>query len=265
MTAAASALMACAVWLCWSSPAVRRLRPPRPDRAVVRVRAPAALVLLVIGAPIPGLLLDGVRGAVLGWAAGVTAAAAGWTVLHGRAARRRSAARDQVAHGCGELAGLLRAGYPPVRALELVARDVPLFAELAAHHRVGGDVVAVLRAASRRPGADGLAALATSWQIAERTGAAMTTALDDVAANLAAERELTRLVSTELAAARLTGRLLGFLPVVGIGLGYAVGGDPLGYLTGSPAGLACLAIGSGLAAGGLVWSEALAERAGRLR
>ena len=60
-------------------------------------------------------------------------------------------------------------------------------------------------------------------------------------------------------------RLLGGLPLVGLGLGYAVGGDPIGYLTGSAAGLVCLTIGGGLAAVGLVWSDTLADRAGRLR
>ncbi|MFT4215569.1 MAG: type II secretion system F family protein [Micropruina sp.] len=254
-----------AVWLCWTPASVQRLRPAPPARSGMRVRPPAVLGLAATGAVVVGGLLDGVRGAVLGWAVGVTAAAAAWTVLQARTARRRVRTRDQVASGCGELAGLLRAGYVPVRALELVARDAPLFAEVAAHHRVGGDVIEALRGAARRPGASGLLALAASWQISERTGASMTTSLDDLAANLAAERELARTVTTELAAARLTGRLLGMLPMIGLVLGYAVGGDPLGYLTGSAAGLACLAIGAGLAAAGVVWSEALAERAGRLR
>lgn len=265
MTGLAGALLACAVWIGWPPASVRRLRDVRRSPPAVRVRAPIGFGLLVVGAPLAGGVLDGVRGAALGWVVGVTGAAAAWTVLHARAGRRRSLTRDQVARGCSELAGLLRAGYAQVRALELVAREEPLFAEVAAHHRVGGDVVEVLRAAARRPGASGLAALAASWRIAERTGAAMTASLDDLAVNLAAERELARTVTTELAAARLTGRLLGFLPVVGLALGYVVGGDPVGYLTGSSAGLACLTIGSGLAAAGVVWSEALAERAGRLR
>lgn len=265
MTGVAGALLAWAVWLCWTPAPVRRLREGRRSPRVVRVRAPVGFGLIVFGAPVLGGVLDGVRGAALGWVVGVTGAAAVWTALHARAGRRRSATRDQVARGCSELAGLLRAGYAQVRALELVAREAPLFAEVAAHHRVGGGVVEVLRTAARRPGASGLAGLAASWRVAERTGAAMTASLDDLVVNLAAERELARTVTTELAAARLTGRLLGFLPIVGLALGYVVGGDPVGYLTGSSAGLACLSIGSGLAAAGVVWSEALAERAGRLR
>lgn len=265
MSAVAGVLAAWAVWLCWTPPTVGRLRPSRRRRIGVRVRAPVLLAVTILGATLAGAALGGVRGAVFGWVAGVGGAVAGWTVLRVASERRRSAASEQVARGCGELAGLLKAGYPPVRAMDLVARDAPLFARVAADQRVGGDVVTALQAAARQPGAAGLAALATAWRIAERTGAAMTTALDDLAANLVAERELARTVTTELAAARLTGRLLGFLPLAGLGLGYAVGGDPVRYLTGSAAGLACLALGVGLAGAGVVWSEALAERAGRLR
>lgn len=261
----AGALTASAVWLCWPVPVSRRLRDRRVARAVVRRSSTPLLAGVAVGAALVGGLADGVRGAVLGWVVGCTTAVLGWAALRARAARLRSATRDQVARGCGELAALLRSGRDPLGALQAVAGDAPLFAEAAAQHRVGGDLVTVLREAARRPGAGGLAVLATGWQLAERTGAAMTSTLDDLAASLVAERELHRTVATELAATRLTGRLLGLLPVAGLGLGYAVGGDPLGYLTGSLPGLACLAMGGSLAAAGLVWSESLAERAGRLR
>ena len=265
MTGVAALLAIWSVWRWWPPASAHRLRPAVRSRGVPRVRAPVVLGVVVLVPPVLGIVLDGVRGAALGWVVGVLGAAMAWTVRRSRAGRQRSAVRDQVARGCGELAGLLRAGYPPGRAMEIAGLDSPLLAEIAAHRRVGGDVAEALRAAARRPGASGLAGLAASWTIAERTGAAMATSLDDLATNLAAERDLARTVGTEVAAARLTGRLLGGLPLVGLGLGYAVGGDPIGYLTGSATGLACLAIGGGLAEVGLVWSDALADRAGRLR
>ena len=260
----AGALAASAVWLCWPVPASGRLGDPPVARAVVRRSRTPLLVLVAVGAAVVGALADGVRGAVVGWVAGSVIAVFGWVGLRARDGRRRAAIGDQVARGCGELAALLRGGRDPLGALRTGAGDAPLFAEAAAQQRVGGDLVTVLREASRRPGAEGFAALATGWRVAERTGAAMTTTLDDLAASLVAERELRRTVATELAAARLTGRLLGLLPAVGLVLGYAVGGDPRGDLTGSPPGLACLALGGSLAAAGVVWSESLAERAGRL-
>ena len=265
MTALAGLLATWSLWLWWPASPVHRLRPAVRSRGFPRVRAPVVIAVAVVVPPLLGGVLDGVRGAALGWTVGVMGTAVGWTWRRARAGRRRSVLRDQVARGCADLAGLLRAGYPPVRALETAAREAPLLAEIAAHRRVGGDVAEALRAASRSPGASGLAALAASWTIVERTGAAMATSLDDLATNLTAERELARTVATEVAAARLTGRLLGLLPLVGIWLGYTVGGDPIGYLTASSTGLACLTIGAGLAAAGLVWSDVLADRAGRLR
>lgn len=241
-----------------------RVRAParRPDS---RVRLVPVLVSGVAAAVVAGWVVDSVRGAVLGLALGASAAVAIWTLAHAARARQRNRTRDEVARGCSELAALLRAGHPPGRALQLVADGVPVFAEPAAHAEVGGDLVEALQRVAARPGCHGLGGLAGAWRIAERTGASMTVFLDDLAANLSAERELRRTVDTELAAPRLTGRLLGFLPVVGLGLGYLVGGDPVGYLTGSLPGLACLGIGISLAVAGVVWTEKLADRAGELR
>lgn len=267
MTALAGLALAAAVLVGWPAGPARRLSTDPPVARTSRARLPGwvPLVLGVALAGVAGVALDGVRGGVLGWSVGVTAAVVGWTALRSRAAKRRAAARDEVARGCGELAALLRAGHAPLRALRLVAQDAPLFAEAAAQQRMGGEVAAVLRQGSTRPGGQGLAAVAAAWQVTERTGAAMTASLDDLAAHLQAEREVGRTVITELAATRLTGRLLGLLPVVGLALGYLIGGDPLGYLTASVPGLVCLGVGTGLAAGGVVWSETLADRAGRLR
>lgn len=244
----------------------RRLRTRAPaHRPQTKVRLMPVLVAGVATALAVGWIVDSVRGAVLGLAAGASAAVAVWTYGHAREARRRNRARDEVARGCSELAALLRAGHPPGRALQLVADGAPIFGEPAAHAQVGGDVIEALQRLASRPGCHGLHGLAGTWRIAERTGASMTAFLDDLVANLSAERELRRTVDTELAAPRLTGRLLGFLPVVGLGLGYSVGGDPAGYLIGSLPGLTCLGVGICLAVTGVVWSEKLADRAGELR
>lgn len=270
MTAfAALAALACAaaVLVGWPEGVDGRLAaaPPSVRRRLARPPVWVPLVLVVALFGVVGALLDGVRGGVLGWSAGMAAAVVSWTALRTRASRLRAGARDEVARGCGELAALLRAGHAPLRALRLVAQDAPVFAEAAAQQRVGGEVAAVLRQGASRPGCEGLTAVAAAWQVTERTGAAMTASLDDLAAHLHAEREVGRTVTTELAATRLTGRLLGLLPLVGLALGYLIGGDPLAYLTASAPGLVCLGVGTGLAVAGLVWSETLADRAGRLR
>ncbi|HOQ54531.1 MAG TPA: type II secretion system F family protein [Micropruina sp.] len=266
MTILAGALLAVAV-LTWQPRAPSaRLRARAPARrAPLRMRLVPLLVAAVVLSTLAGALLGAERGLALGLSASASSAIVTWTLAHARRARRQARSRDQVARGCIELAALLRAGHPPGRALQVVAESVPLFAEPAAHVRVGGDLAEALQRAGARPGCHGLRGVAGAWRIAERTGASMTAFLDDLAAHLIAERDLRRSVDTELAAARMTGRLLAVLPLVGIGLGYAVGGDPVAYLTTSTPGLMCLAVGTAAAVAGVVWSEKLADRAGELR
>ena len=51
------------------------------------------------------------------------------------------------------------------------------------------------------------------------------------------------------------------LPLVGIGLGYALGGDPLGFLLAQPAGWVCLNVGVALVCAGVWWIDAIAAQA----
>jgi len=251
----------------WPERSGHRLGRPAPAlvRRPQRMRLVPALVAGVLTVALAGGLISGGRGAVLGLAAGAGAAVIVWTVARERRRANRDRVQNEVARGSSELAALLRAGHSPGRALVLVGDASTVFAEVASHQRVGGPAVEALRRTSTRAGCEAMGALAAAWQVSERTGASMTTSLEDLSDNLNAERELGRTVTTELAATRLTGRLLALLPAVGLALGYVVGGDPLAYLTGSEPGLGCLAVGTALAVVGVVWSEKLADRAGRLR
>jgi len=48
------------------------------------------------------------------------------------------------------------------------------------------------------------------------------------------------------------------LPLVGLGLGYGFGGDPLEFLTASVPGQLCLALGALLGCVGVFWTERIA-------
>ena len=87
--------------------------------------------------------------------------------------------------------------------------------------------------------------------------------LDQVAHALRSGQSVERTVAAELAGPRATGRVMAALPLCGIGLGYLLGGDPLGFLVGGPFGWACLVLGASLAAGGVLWIEWLARQVGR--
>ncbi len=249
------------------SPSARsraRLRPAPTDAAEVGRHSRVGLLLATLaagGVLAVGMLVDGVRGTVL--AAALTIA--GGTVLrivvlHARDRRARRAQSD-VARACGILASYVRVGQVPAEALVLVAADCPVLAEAAAVQQIGGNVPDALRSRSGQPGHGGLHDLARAWQVSSFSGAPMAPALEEVASGLASDESLRSVVSAELAAPRSTGKLMAVLPLVGVGLGYLLGGRPLEWLVAGPTGWACLLLGLLLAAGGVLWIERLARAA----
>ena len=177
--------------------------------------------------------------------------------------RRRSAfrARTEVAHACAVLASYLRVGQVPSAALAIAAADCDVLREGHQTRTLGGDVVQAWWLQARRPGHSGLRELARAWRVSTETGAPMSSTLDQVAVSLAADQALSRVVNSELAAARATGKVMAALPGCGIGIGYLLGGNPAGWLLAGPAGWACLLAGVALACAGVLWIEALARQA----
>lgn len=184
----------------------------------------------------------------------------------GRLVQRRHAARaaeqrsDQVLALCDAMASDLGAGQPPLLSLDRAAAEWTEFAPVAVAGRVGADVPAVLRELATRPGAGQLRTLAATWQVAHETGSGLADAIGQAAAAIRSDRRTARLVAAELAAAYATARMLAVLPLGVLLLGSGIGGDPGGFLTGSMAGLVCLAAGLGLSFAGLLWLERIADR-----
>lgn len=220
-----------------------------------------AAVCAAVAGLAAALLITGTRGLAVALAGSIVVVTVA-VIVRGRLRTRRALVRRQeVAHASEVLGSLARIGHVPSAALAAAVRDCPVLARAAAVQHVGGDPVPVLRADAGLPGADGLLAIARAWQVTSETGAPIVASLDAVTAQLRATKELAHVVDSELAAPRATGQLLAGLPFAGLGLGFALGGDPLGFLTGSLVGQACLVCGVALAAAGVLWSEALADRA----
>jgi tight adherence protein B len=178
--------------------------------------------------------------------------------------RRRSyalRARAEVAQACAVLASYLRVGQVPSAALAIAAADCQVLREGHQARTLGGDVLQTWRRQAGRPGQSGLLELARAWQVSTDAGAPMSSMLDQVAATLAADQALIRVVNSELAAARATSKLMAVLPGCGVGIGYLLGGDPAHWLLGAPAGWVCLLAGVLLACAGALWIEALARHA----
>jgi hypothetical protein len=156
------------------------------------------------------------------------------------------------------LAGEVRAGRQPGEALLPAARDSGGFgdaqAAVLAAARFGGDVPNALAAAARQPGAEGLRGLAACWRVAVDQGAGLAAGLDRLEAALRAERDQRADLRAQLAGARATAVMLAGLPAVGLGLGAALGADPLHILLHTSSGLGCLAVGGVLEGLGLWWA-----------
>ncbi|MGW1408606.1 type II secretion system F family protein [Streptomyces sp. NPDC002403] len=230
--------------------------PPRArwERAGARVRErrewlclPVAVVVAVLGESVLPLLAGAVA-----------------VPLVRRWLRRRAQDRERergaagVVALCGAVVGELRAGHEPGQALLVAVRGTGVMgaaeAGVSAAARFGGDVPGALRQAAREPGLDGLAGVAACWRVAADGGAGLAAGLDRLEGALRAERRRREELRAQLTGAWSTVAVLALLPVLGLGLGAALGADPLRVLLHTPAGLVCLATGGLLEAAGLYWA-----------
>ncbi|WLQ45378.1 type II secretion system F family protein [Streptomyces laculatispora] len=209
---------------------------------------------------LPVALVLGVLGeSVLPMAAGAVAVPLVRRWLRRRKLREdREHRADGVVDLCGAVVGELRAGREPGQALLVAVRGTGALgvAEpgVSAAARFGGDVPGALGQAACEPGLDGLAGVAACWRVAVDGGAGLAAGLDRLESSLRAERRRREELRAQLAGAWSTVAVLALLPVLGMGLGAALGADPLRVLLHSPAGLVCLVAGGLLEAAGLAWA-----------
>jgi tight adherence protein B len=143
-------------------------------------------------------------------------------------------------------------------ALERGQQLWPDLGPVVAAGRLGADVPAALRRLAALPGAEGLREVAAAWQVSERSGATLSTALAQVVESARARRSAAHLVRSELASAQATARLVALLPLATLAMSAGVGGSPWRFLLTDPAGLVCLATGVALILTGLWWIDRIA-------
>jgi tight adherence protein B len=182
--------------------------------------------------------------AVGGTVAGVVAAVYAW--LLGRALIRRDAARRAAlarAEALDELAALaadLRAGLPPAAARSFHSgASIPGSSAGSAVGRIAQLTASV-------------------WQLAEETGAPAADLVERIEADARAADRAAASAAAQAAGAQATAMLLAALPLGGIGLGLAIGADPVHVLLRTPLGAGCAVVAVLLQAGGLLWADRLA-------
>ena len=195
-------------------------------------------------------------------------------------ARRLSADSAAAAESVLRLAVLLQAGVTPARAwshlasagdaaarMVVAAADsgLPLTAAIALAGR--GERPADERRRGRAPRAPSAGTtgqwrdIAAAWEVATTVGAPLAESLRGLAATLRDAQEAADDVRVALAEPAATARLMGWLPLVAVLLGVALGFDTLATLATDPIGIACLVAGAVLILCGRRWTAALVARA----
>ncbi|WP_127476301.1 type II secretion system F family protein [Microbacterium sulfonylureivorans] len=173
------------------------------------------------------------------------------------------------------LAVLLQAGVAPAAAWgHLSDTGDPAAARIAAASHDGMPLPDAIAAAGPAPGRparrSGAAAegpervwadVAAAWRVATGVGAPLAETLRAVASALRDAQEAADDVRVALAEPAGTARLMGWLPLVAVGLGAALGFDTFGVLFAQPFGIACLVAGAALILAAQRWNAALVRRA----
>lgn len=103
--------------------------------------------------------------------------------------------------------------------------------------------------------------VAAAWSVATVVGAPLAETLRGIAASMRDAQEAADEVRVALAEPAATARLMGWLPLVAVGLGIALGFDTIGVLIGSPLGIACLGGGVALVVAARLWNAHLVRHA----
>jgi len=104
-------------------------------------------------------------------------------------------------------------------------------------------------------------AVVAAGRLAAALGAPLAPVLDRVAESIVADDEVEGERRAALSGPRSTATLLGWLPLLGIGLGFALGADPVGVVLHGGAGTISAVLGGALLLGGRRWTSRLVSRA----
>jgi tight adherence protein B len=166
-------------------------------------------------------------------------------------------------------AAALRAGLPPVRALELAGAILPSESPAAAVELVeravavsarGQPVAPIWRVVAEQTGSSTVDEVAAAWGLSETTGCPLAEAVERAAAQLRSALATRRKVRAAVAGPQATVTVLTVLPLTGPLFGLACGVPP-GELYGNAIGLSCLGAGLVLIVFGREWCRRLVRRA----
>lgn len=175
---------------------------------------------------------------------------------------RRSTPQQDFARDLRALASELRSGSAPHTALTRAVGEQVVWPRALAAARFGDSIdEGFLRDAhDNRLLASYLRQLAACWRVSAAQGSGLALSIERLALGVQSQIELRATLDTELAAPRATGRLLAFLPLVGVGMAYLLGADPLAWFAGTLAGAITCGLALSLTVIGALWSRRIVRR-----
>ena len=174
--------------------------------------------------------------------------------------RRRRGSPDSgadTATSVQTLAVLLQAGAVPVVAWRHLASIGDVHAEsIVARIDAGAPLIAAIEAEG-----GAWQDLAAAWEVATTVGAPLAEVLRMIAETLRDAASAADDVRIALAEPAGTARLLLWMPLAGLLLGFALGFDTVGVIVGTPAGAGCVVAGLLLVLAARMWTARLLRRA----
>lgn len=206
------------------SPGARRGAPPAAAAyapvAAVRLGAGALALMMAAGCAAGALVSLSAWGAVVGLVAPV-----GWCALTAERRRREEERRVEAAmpEAFGALAISLGSGHSLSQAMRFVGShaEEPVrtaFLRVAFSMVCGNSAAEALDDMLRRFPAPGLELVSLALKVSQRTGAPLSDLLADAAATAGERIELTRRLDVKTSQARMSARLVAFMPLAMTGL-----------------------------------------------
>jgi tight adherence protein B len=229
--------------------------PTEPRSGERRAHASVASFLGTAGGALAGWLLVAPWAAALGALAGL--AVARWRSR--RTDRRADTARDeQLADVVGALAAAIRSGLSIPQALAYAADESPSPVDrslraLVDRVDVGEPLGVAVDRWARGIGSDDARLLAGVLRLHRRSGGDLPAVLDQVGATLRDRRAAAREVRALTAQARLSGAILGFLPIGFFAFLWLTSRNDIEGAFRTPAGLTAVTVGLTLEALAFVW------------
>lgn len=216
-------------------------------------------LILAIGMPVLLIFLSG--NLQLAVFCGITACILPWVHLNLRRQRRLRLLNSQLADSLGVMTNALRAGYSFLQAMEMVAAETP--PPLAGEYKralremqLGTPTEVALDNMSRRVGSDDLELVITAILTQRQVGGNLAEILDSIAGTIRERVRIKGEIKTLTAQGRISGLIIGLLPVALLALLFVINPGYIGMLFTEPIGLALL----GGAAGGEVVGVLIIKR-----